>query len=164
MDLLNRILTWFLLALLAFLVAVALRFGGGVTLLAPTIMAVALAMIPLLMRPTGFDVDAAGLRVRWPLRSKLYPRGALLHASRLDRTTFGTEFGWTVRVGAGGFLGTFGYLWTSKKGWVVVEASRVSDMVWVRTAHESLVLTPEHPDEFVESIRNLTGRGAAQVE
>ena len=161
MDMLMRGLTYFLWCLLLVLIGVAVVKGGGVALIAPMIMGTAFAGILIWMRPRAFILTGAGLRIEWPTRSLLIPRTKIVSAERIDQQTFGAEFGWPIRVGAGGFYGTFGYLWTSQGGFVDVEASRGnSGFVLIRTTDRPMLVTPDAPDRFVEAINRLAAHSS----
>lgn len=112
------------------------------------------ALIAIGLRPVGFEVSPAGLRLRWIGRSIFIPRSRLQRAELIDRGAFRDEFGSAVRVGAGGFLGGFGYAWT-RRGWVDLEVSRMSGMVLIRTKGRPLLLTPEDPQRFVDHVNEV---------
>ena len=121
-------------------------------------IAAILLLIAVGLRPIAFELSDAGLRVRWLFRSLLVPRADLLSASVTDIHSFGAEFGWSMRVGAGGFLGGFGYTWTQRQGFVDLEVSRLSGMVVVRGRRRSMLLTPEDPHRFVRRLQALVQR------
>ena len=143
------------LTLVAASVPIAMLAGGsavGRPLGTPVLVIVAIyAFIAIGLRPLGFDVGPAGLRIRWFGRSMFIPRSRLRGAELVDSSTFREEFGSAVRVGAGGFLGGFGYAWT-RRGWVDLEISRLSGMVLIRTVGRPLLVTPEDPQRFVNHL------------
>ncbi len=155
MDIVISALTYGLWGLLLVLGGVWWMSHNAVALSAPGIMLGVYAFILIALRPTGFVLDGDGLRIDWPIRSLRVPRHTLVGAERIDRGTFRAEFGWPIRVGAGGLYGSFGYLWTSQKGWIDVEASRTSDFVLVRSTERTLLLTPDRPDVFVRRLNAL---------
>ena len=155
MDTVIRALTYGLWGLVLVLGGVWWASHSAVALIAPGLMLGIYAFILIALRPTGFVLDGEGLRIEWPIRSRRVPRATLIEARQIDRAALGAELGWTVRVGAGGLYGTFGYLWTSKKGWVDVQASRVSDFVLVHTTERTLLLTPDRPEVFVRRFNAL---------
>ncbi|HVO29205.1 MAG TPA: hypothetical protein VMV18_00640, partial [bacterium] len=76
------------------------------------LMIVIYVFIWLTARPNEFDVSPAGLKVKWPLREVVVPPTEITGARRLTKDEFRAEFGYGMRVGAGGLWGGFGYLKT----------------------------------------------------
>jgi hypothetical protein len=91
-----RVLTWITLAL-AVVLALGVGLGQGparAILLGVTALVLLLyASVWLLWRPTAFEVDAAGLRIRWPLRARRIPAGEIGEAVVLSREALRREFG-----------------------------------------------------------------------
>jgi hypothetical protein len=154
-----RILTGIALAL-----PLALVLGGilgrgparGILLAATILVLVLYASVWLLWRPTAFDVGGAGLRIRWPLRSREIPAREIAEVAVLSRDEFRREFGWAVRIGAGGLWGGFGWLYTSK-GLLGLYVSRTDCLVLVRLrAGRPLVVTPEGDARFVAALRAVS--------
>lgn len=106
-----RVLTWIVLA-----IPLALGMGARqaswpaqTVLVGVTVLIVVLyASVWLWWRPSAFEVGPAGLRIRWPLRTRSIPARDLAEAVVLARDAFRREFGWGVRIGAGGLWGGFG--------------------------------------------------------
>ena len=74
----------------------------------------------------------------------------------LSREAFRREFGWGVRIGAGGLWGGFGWLYTSK-GLVGLYVSRTDRVVLVRRrAGRPLLVTPEDDERFVAALRAVS--------
>jgi len=114
----------------------------------------------LLWRPSVFEVDATGLRIRWPLRLRAIPARDIAEAVVLSRDAFRREFGWGMRIGAGGLWGGFGWLYT-RKGLVGLYMSRTDRVVLVRLrTGRPLLLTPDGDERFVAALRAVTARGA----
>jgi hypothetical protein len=156
-----RILTWIVLALpLALLLGARQADGAaGRVLLGVTVFLLLLyASVWLWWRPTAFEIDPAGLRIRWPLRARLIPARELADAVVLSGGAFRREFGWGVRVGAGGLWGGFGWLCT-RKGLVDLYVSRADHFVLVtlRTGRP-LLLTPDADQRFVATLRAAATR------
>ena len=85
------------------------------TLLSATVFVVVVyAAVWFLGRPTAFEVDVGGLWIRWPLRSRHIAAGDIAGAEMLSREAFRRDFGWGIRIGAGGLWGGFGWLYTRK--------------------------------------------------
>jgi len=107
-------------------------------------------------RPTAFELDAAGLEIRWPLRSQRIAAGDIAGADLLSRESFRRDFGWGMRIGAGGLWGGFGWLYT-RRGLVDLYVSRTDRFVLVRRrAGRPLLLTPERDESFVDALRALS--------
>jgi len=113
------------------------------------------ASVWFVFRPTRFEVDTFGLRIVWPTRLRLVPAAAILDARVMSSAEFRRAYGWGIRIGAGGLWGGFGLLKTAKETfsmWI----SRTDVMVVVRVRDaKPLLITPEQPRRFVESIRQL---------
>jgi len=115
------------------------------------------AFIWLWLRPTRFIVSAAGLRILWPLRFAHVLAADIRDVRRMGVEEFRREYGYGMRVGAGGLWGGFGLLVTGKET-LAIYVSRVDDLVLVRRGSDRpLLLTPEDPERFV---RELRGRAA----
>ena len=154
-----RVLTWIVLAL-PLVSALGGSLGRGpaqAILLAVTVLVLILyASVWLLWRPTAFEVDGSGLRIRWPLRSRAIPAREIAEASLLSRDAFRREFGWGMRIGAGGLWGGFGWLYTSK-GLLGLYISRTDRLVLVRLrTGRPLLVTPEGDERFVAALRAVS--------
>jgi hypothetical protein len=127
-------------------------------LLGPAVFILAIyAWIWLRYRPTAFVVHPRALEVTWPLRRREIPRDDISAVRVIDRQTLRREAGWGVRVGAGGFFGGFGYLWTTNRGLVRMYVSRTDRFVWIeRKSDRPWLITPDQPDAFV---RAMAARG-----
>jgi hypothetical protein len=158
-----RVLTWIVLALPLVLFLGVLQALGPVrsVLLGVTILVLFLyASVRLLWRPTAFEIDPSGLRIRWPLRVRAIPAHELADAVVLSGDAFRREFGWGMRIGAGGLWGGFGWLYT-RKGLLDLYVSRTDRFVLVRLrSGRPLLVTPDHDDRFVAALRALAPRDA----
>jgi hypothetical protein len=111
------------------------------------------AALWLLARPLDFQVTRDALEIRWPLRRQRVRRADITAVWAVSESTgLGEGLGARlVRVGAGGLWGTFGLLWTSRRGWVTCYASRFDGLVVVeRRGARPLLLSPDDPQAFVE--------------
>jgi len=116
--------------------------------------AVTVAGIWLYLRPSSYTVDDERVIVRWPLRRLTLKRSEIGHAQSLDRATLRRDFGWSARVGVGGLFGTFGLLWTTKRGWMSAYATTTDNWVLLeREGGRPLLISPERPDDFLRALR-----------
>jgi hypothetical protein len=152
-----------ILVLTGVLLALPLAFLGLAALLMPLLLGPAVfilaiyAWIWLRYRPTAFVVHPRALEVTWPLRRREIPHDDISAVRVIDRQTLRRETGWGVRVGAGGFFGGFGYLWTTNRGLVRMYVSRTDRFVWIeRKSDRPWLITPDQPDAFV---RAMAARG-----
>jgi hypothetical protein len=154
-----RVLTWIVLALpLMMFLGVYLARGPArsVLLVVWALVVLLYASVWLPWRPSAFEIDGAGLRILWPLRARAIPARDIAQAVVLSREAFRREFGWSVRIGAGGLWGGFGWLYTSK-GLVDLYISRTDRVVLVRRrAGRPLLVTPEDDDRFVVALRAVS--------
>jgi hypothetical protein len=154
-----RVLTRIALAVpLPLVLGVALTRGPvRDALFAATVLVVLLyAAVWLFWRPTRFEVDRAGLRILWPLRVRSIPGHEIVDAAPLSRETFRREFGWALRVGAGGLWGGFGWLYTPK-GWVGLYVSRTDRFVLLRLrTQRPLLVTPDDAERFAAALRAVS--------
>ena len=150
-----RLLTWALMALpLLFLAgALAAPWQAAIPLLGSTLFIVAIyASVWFGFRPTRFEVDADALRIVWPVRMRSIRRSDIESARIVTNTDFRREYGYGMRIGAGGLWGGFGLLKTGRETfsmWI----SRTDEFVIVRLrGARSLLVTPEDPRRFVASL------------
>jgi hypothetical protein len=104
-------------------------------------------------RPTRFVVLPHVIEIVWPIRRRWLPRNEITAARVIDRQELKELVGKTMRVGAGGLWGAFGWLWTKKRGLVRMYISRSDRFVWIERGKEQpWLLTPERPAEFVRAL------------
>lgn len=107
----------------------------------------------LYFRPSSFETSPDGLTIVWPTRRRRIPRGEIARARILAWGEFQKEFGWPVRIGAGGLWGAFGLLWTKRGGFMELYISRLDRWVLIeRTRARPIVVTPERLQEFVSAL------------
>jgi hypothetical protein len=154
-----RVATWVLLALPVVFVpgALAAPFPVSTLLYATTAFIVLVyASVWFGFRPTRFDVDAATLRIVWPIRSREIARADVESARIVTSAEFRAEYGLGMRVGAGGLWGGFGLLNTSRESfsmWI----SRTDSYVIVKLRNaRPLLLTPTQPERFVDLVTSPT--------
>ncbi len=107
----------------------------------------------LRFRPSSFVVTDKSLDIVWPLKRQEIPRETISTVRLLDREELKQEIGWSMRVGAGGLGGGFGWLWTKRHGIVHMYVSRTDRFVWIERQHDRpWLLTPEQPDMFLQAL------------
>jgi hypothetical protein len=110
-------------------------------------------------RPAWLDLNSTSLNLMFPLWQRTLPLQSFRQAHLLDSLEVNAELGWTMRMGVGGLWGTFGWLWTQKRGWVEVYLTSLEEFVLVeRQQGLPLLITPEHPPHFVQHLNQLIGQ------
>lgn len=106
-------------------------------------------------RPSRFLLTPDQLIIRFPARQRSFPLADLGEAEILSEANFRQEFGWAMRIGAGGLWGGFGWLQTSKKGMLEFYTSRSDGLVWIkRQSGNDLLLTPQEPERFIQALQD----------
>lgn len=107
-------------------------------------------------RPSHIDLTPTALHLVFPLWQRTLPLQTLRHVHLLESLVLKQELGWAVRIGLGGLWGTFGWLWTQKRGLVEVYLSSLEAFVFVeRQQGFPLLITPENPRQFVQHLEQL---------
>lgn len=107
-------------------------------------------------RPSHFVITRSCLEIVFPGWRRQIPVGDISGIRHINQATFDREFGWAMRIGAGGLWGGFGWLWTSKRGLVEFYISQLNEFVLVeRSQGKSLLITPDNPDRLVEVARDM---------
>jgi len=120
------------------------------------LLVVLYATVWLLWRPAAFEIGPHHLALVFPLRRREIPRDDIVATTALERGHFRERYGWALRVGVGGLWGGFGWLWTSRRGFVEMYVSRTDGIVLIeRGRGRDLLITPEHPGDFIAA---LTGQ------
>ena len=69
------------------------------------------------------------------------------------------ELKWVFKLGGSeGFYGYFGLFWSKKLGKFKMYATRKKNLVMVRTAKMLYALSPEDTEDFLTTLKKLTGR------
>ncbi len=149
-----RIVTGILLAIPPAFAALSLAVAAPLAV--PAAMLAALyAAVWLTARPTAFELDASALRVRFPLWTRSLPTQSLADARVVEGAALRGELGLALRVGVGGLWGGFGWLWSSKRGWVELYVSQTDRLLWIeRRAGLPLLISPDRPSELAERLRS----------
>ncbi len=129
--------------------------AGGAMIIAAFVAAVYL-FIWLYMRPTWFNVSADGLEIEWPMRRANFPASDIERVEEFTFRAFREQFGWGMRIGAGGLWGGFGLLKTRSVTFRFY-ISRLDRFVVIwRNSDRPLMLTPADPTGFVQTLEALT--------
>ena len=92
----------------------------------------------------------------WPLRARTIPAREIVEAAVLSREAFRREFGWGMRIGAGGLWGGVGWLYAAR-GKLELYISRTDRLVLVRLrSRRPLLMTPEADERFVDALRAVS--------
>jgi hypothetical protein len=152
MSRLIRVLTWLLLAIPVVFAALWRAFGAPLAWPALALAALYLATW-LAARPSRFELDARRLRVCFPLWTRALPRASISSARVVPVAELRELLGIALRVGVGGLWGGFGWLWSTKRGWVELYVSRGDGLVWIeRRGGLPLLITPTQPETFVARV------------
>jgi len=153
-----RVLTGLLLLLAPGLLVLAVIVGELGLGLVGGAMGALYVLVWLVARPTSFLVTPEGLWVVFPLRRRRIPwsRVAAVHA--IDAHDLWARAGVPFRVGVGGLWGVFGRLWTTRRGWFDVYASRGDGLVVVeRHDAHPILITPADPPGLVAATEAARG-------
>jgi hypothetical protein len=149
-------LTGLLLALPPVFLGLGLLGDGpaaGVLLAAGLFVTAIYAWVWLVMRPGSYWLDDTELVLAAPLRRLRVPRHDVVDAEVLDLDAFRARYGHTIRIGAGGLFGAFGWLWSRKAGRLDVYVTNLGPWVVVeRRAGRPLVLSPADPHAFARAL------------
>ena len=120
----------------------------------PALLVVAICCwVWLRFRPCQFIVRPGVLEVVWPLKRREIRRDDISAVRLIDRQELRREVGWCMRVGAGGLWGGFGWLWTQRRGIVLMYVSRTDRFVWIeRLSDRPWLITPEQPEALVHAL------------
>jgi hypothetical protein len=149
-----RIATWLLfllpLGMLYAAVSVPLLPVAYVLVGTTAFMFLIYASVWFVFRPSRFTIDAQHLRIDWPIRSRVIERADIEGAQIVTSEEFRREYGYGMRIGAGGLWGGFGLLKTGRETfsmWI----SRTDRFVIVKLkGARPLLLTPTLAERFVE--------------
>ncbi len=153
MTSLMRILTVIVMALPVILGGIGYYASNRVLLNVAGFIILIIIGVWFFMRPSGYQVDSAGLTIRWPVRSKRISRSEILAARVLETDELSGELGQAMRIGIGGLFGGFGYLWTTNRGMVEFYITRQDQFVLMDLRKgKSLLLSVDRPKEFVQAL------------
>jgi len=149
-----RAFTVVLLALPTGFVVLALTWPRAFGLVwAAGFLAVIYLAVWLWWRPRRFEVAPDALRICFPAWTRTIDRACIESARILDGAGVRAELGFTLRIGAGGLWGGFGWLWTRRRGLVEFYISRLDDFVLLEGARgRPLLVTPSDPVAFAGAL------------
>jgi hypothetical protein len=98
--------------------------------------------------PSGFTLEAAGVRLERRWLSRRLPYRAILGCDR-DRRSLGG----VLALGVNGLFGARGWRWNPRTGWHYLAITNTRDLVWLHTTGGLVVISPSTPDEFVARLR-----------
>jgi hypothetical protein len=154
MSKLFAVLSLALAAIPVFIVAAGFYEGQAVLAAIGGAVAFLYLFIHLWLRPGRFDLDRGHLTLCFPLRTRKIAWREVTGIRLIENgRALKDEFGLLMRVGAGGFLGTFGILWGKKKGSLDVYTS-LANGTWVlveRNQNRPLLISPSDPEGFVQA-------------
>lgn len=105
-------------------------------------------------RPSHINLTSTSIDVVSPLWLRQLPIKDVKTVRPLTQREFHREFGRTIRIGAGGLWGGFGWLWTAKRGTIAFYISRQNNYVLIESVvGKPLIITPEKPKSFVKALQ-----------
>jgi hypothetical protein len=153
MSPLIRVMTIIVLLVPVFGLIYGIIVNQKIYLVVAGLLVILYLIVWLWCRPSHFIISSHYLTVKFPAWSRNIPLTDLGEIRLLDQETFGQEFGLAIRIGVGGLWGGFGWLWTSRGGFLEFYISRNDDLVLIENfTGNNLLLTPDKPLEMIEKI------------
>ena len=116
-------------------------------------MVVLYGSVYFVWRPRAFVVDSTSLTLEWPVRKCVISRSHVTGVRVVSSKEFRSEYGFGIRIGAGGLWGGFGWLKcgaTTFSMWI----SRTDQFVLVTLKDaKPLMITPVNPERFAARLR-----------
>ena len=155
LDRLNQGITWFVVGVLALVVA-SLVASPACIIALPVLGLVAVVLaVAWALAPTALEIDGGALRIcRRAWRPVEVP---LTSIATVEATP--PALGCGVRLfGVGGFFGSYGLFWTRKLGRFLAYVTRRGPSVLLRRRGALPVLvTPDDPEAFTRILRQACG-------
>jgi hypothetical protein len=104
------------------------------------------------LAPSGFTLEADGVRLERRWRPRLLPYGAILRCDRERR-----RVGGALALGLNGLFGSHGWRWNPSTGWHYLAITNTQDLVYLHTTGGLIVVSPSRPDEFVARLAARLG-------
>jgi hypothetical protein len=151
-----KILTIFLWSLPILLGSLALVSHSRSLFLTFLVLLALYGAVWLWCRPSHFIVSPNYLEVVFPRWRRRIPMSDVAAIRLLDKETFRREFGCAMRIGVGGLWGGFGWLWTSRGGFLEFYISRLDGFVFIkRLTGNNLLITPSNSEQFMSTVREM---------
>jgi PH (Pleckstrin Homology) domain-containing protein len=113
------------------------------------------ASVYLFWRPVFFEIDRGGLNIVWPVRLRRIGEEEIQGVRIIEAQQFRQEYGYGMRIGAGGLWGGFGLLKCGKMTFSMwISRTDAFVIVELRDARP-LLITPEDPEGFASSLRRF---------
>ena len=96
------------------------------------------------LAPSGFTLEADGVRLERRWRPRLLPYAAILRCDRERR-----RVGGVFAIGLNGLFGSHGWRWNRSTSWHYLAITNTCDLVYLHTTAGLVVISPSRPDEFV---------------
>lgn len=110
----------------------------------------------LVCKPSQFIITSNNLQIVFPVWSRNIPIERISNIRIITAKTFTKEFGWAIRIGAGGLWGGFGWLWTKKKGFVEFYISTTDYLIIIEHSNQKkLLITPNNPEQMLKIIQEI---------
>jgi hypothetical protein len=113
----------------ALFVIAAILSRQWILLIPGLLMVVLYGAVWIWCRPLSFSIASDALKITFPGWQRRIPIQDFTHVRMIHPKPFRQEFGMAFRVGVGGLWGGFGWLWTSRQGWVEFYVSRTDGLV-----------------------------------
>lgn len=107
-------------------------------------------------RPSRFMILNNYIEIVFPAWRRSIPIQDISGIRIISQNSFQQEFGWAMRIGVGGLWGGFGWLWTSRGGFLEFYISQLDEFVIIsRLKGNSLLITPVNPNHFIETVEEM---------
>jgi hypothetical protein len=108
------------------------------------------------LAPSGYRLDADGLRLERRWLARLVPYPAIRSVDRERR-----PIGGVGAIGLNGLFGAHGWRWNPRTGWHYLAIANTSDLVYLHTRAGLVVISPAEPDRFAALLGQRLPTGQA---
>lgn len=106
-------------------------------------------IVPFLLRPIDYRVESNQVKIHRLVSDVKIDKDSILSVQVLDDGALN----WSIRTfGVGGLFGYFGKFANSKLGNMTWYATRRNKAVIIQTNNKKIIVTPDEPQRFVESV------------